>query len=106
VIDDAYLVVDNPSLGKLANIPRFFVSAWGSGAGGAGYARVNAAYYRPLATTLHALELAVFGLSPLGWHATSALLHAAVTALASLVILRVSGRARAALWGGLLFAVH
>ncbi len=105
VIDDAYLVVDNPALRSLASIPRFFVQPWAGGAGSEAHARVNAAYFRPLTTTLQAFEYAVFGLHPVGWHLTSILLHALATALATLLIGRFAG-SRAALIGGLLFAVH
>ncbi len=106
VIDDAYLVVDNPSIRGLGQIPRHFVRAWGGGGGGAGHAGVNAAYYRPLTSSLHTVEYALFGLHPLGWHAVSVLLHAAATALATLLAVRLLGSLGAGLLAGLLFAVH
>jgi hypothetical protein len=53
VIDDAYVVVGNPGIRSLGNIPGFFVQPWAAGAGGAGHVGVNAAYFRPLTTALH-----------------------------------------------------
>ncbi len=113
-IDDRYLIVENGALASLSSIPRFFVAPWGQGLGGAGYATVNAAYYRPLATSLLCLERVAFGLRPWAWHLASALLHAGCTALVALLIARIASRGivspkeapRAALVGGLLFALH
>jgi hypothetical protein len=106
ILDDSYLVVDNPTLRSLGNIPGFFVHAWGSGEGGASRAGVNAAYYRPLSSTLQAVEYALFGRTPLGWHLTSLLLHAAATALGTLLAARILHNLAGALVAGLIFAVH
>ena len=106
VIDDAYLVVGNPDIRSLGNIPGFFARPWGGGEGGAGHAGVNAAYFRPLTTTLHAVEFAVFGLRPWGWHLVSILLHAAATGLGTWLAARILGSVAAALVAGLVFAVH
>lgn len=106
VMDDAYLVVDNPAIRSLGQIPGHFAKAWGGGAGGAGHAGVNAAYFRPLTSTLYTFEHAVFGLNPLGWHVVSVLLHAAATALATLLAARLLQRPGAGLFAGLVFAVH
>lgn len=106
VMDDAYLVVDNPAIRSLGQIPGHFAEAWGGGAGGAGHVGVNAAYFRPLTSTLYSLEYALFGLHPLAWHAVSVLLHAAATALATLLAVRLLRHPGAGLFAGLVFAVH
>lgn len=93
VIDDAGVVVDNPSLRDLGNVPGFFLERWGGGL-----------YYRPLARVLHALEYAAFGLEPAGWRATSLALYALTAGLVAILIARVTRRERAALAGGALFA--
>lgn len=104
--DDAYLIVGNAGIRSLARVPGFFAKPWGGGAGGEDRARVNRAYYRPLASTLMAIEYAVFGLRPWGWHATSLALHAAAVFLVALLIARVTRSPAAALVGASLFAVH
>jgi hypothetical protein len=107
VIDDRYLVVENPSLRSLGSIPGHFVKVWGEGAGPAGHAAVNAGYFRPLTSTLHTLEYALWGTShPWGWHATSIAMHALATMLVAWLAAQLLGEALAALVAGLLFAVH
>ena len=105
VIDDAYLVVQNPAIHSLSRVPSFFVEPWGGGAGGTDHAGVNAAYFRPLTTLLHAVEYQLFGARAWGFHLGSCLLHALATALATLLAARMVG-AGSAVPAGLLFAVH
>ncbi|MBN2576123.1 MAG: hypothetical protein JXP73_16300 [Deltaproteobacteria bacterium] len=106
VIDDAYLIVGNQGIRSLGNLPDFFLRPWGGGEGASGFVGVNAAYYRPLTTSLFALEHAVFGPNPVGWHLASISLHATATAFVVLLAWRLLGSVAAALFGGLLFAVH
>lgn len=106
-IDDIYVFVDQPDAHSLRNIPKFFAGGWGMGTTNAQQRELNTRYYRPLPTTLGALEIAVFGLRPAGFHLTSALLHAAASALVALLLWQLlAGNALACLLGGLLFAVH
>ena len=80
---------------------------WGMGTTSAQERALNTRYYRPLPTTLGALEYTLFGLRPAGYHATSALLHAATAALLALLLWQLTGGAAVAtLLGGLLFAIH
>jgi hypothetical protein len=106
VIDDAYLVVNNSSIRSLGEVPGFFVKPWGGGVGPAGHVTVNAAYYRPLTSSLYAVEYAVFGPWAAGWHLVSILMDAAAAALTALLAMRTLGKAGAALLAGLIFAVH
>lgn len=108
-IDDSYIVVDNGSLRDLRNIPSFFVRSWGGEITSDLYARMNAGYYRPLTSTLQALEMACFGTDPLGFHVVSVVLHAVATLLALAFARRLLGGSRP--YGGafvcaLLFAAH
>ena len=106
-IDDITVFVEQPSTHSLRNIPQFFGRGWGMGTTNQQSLAMNTRYYRPLPTTLGALEYAVFGLRPAGFHLTSALLHATTTALACLLLWQLTaGNALASLLGGLLFAVH
>jgi hypothetical protein len=56
LMDDAYLIVENPAIRDLDNVPSFFTQPWGGGRGGAEHAGVNAAYYRPLTTSFTQLN--------------------------------------------------
>jgi hypothetical protein len=106
-IDDIYVFVDQPAAHSLRNIPRFFAGGWGMGSTNAQERALNTNYYRPIPTTLGAVEVAVFGLRPLGFHLTSALLHAATAALVALLLWQLTaGSALATSLGGLLFAIH
>lgn len=106
-IDDIYVFVDQPSTHDLRNIPSFFAGGWGMGTSNAQERALNTRYYRPVATTLGALEYATFGLRPAGFHLVSALLHAATAALVVLLLWQVTaGNGLAVLLGGLLFAIH
>jgi hypothetical protein len=87
-IDDSYLVLKNTGIRFMANIPSFFAGAWGGAIGAAFYSKMNAGYYRPVTMAFYSLEYALFGYSPLGWHAASIALHI----LASLLVLSIAKR--------------
>jgi protein O-mannosyl-transferase len=106
-IDDIYVFVDQPAAHSLRNIPQFFARGWAMGSTNAQERALSTRYYRPVPTTLGALEYALFGLRPAGYHLTSALLHAATAALVALLLWQVTGGAViATLLGGALFAIH
>lgn len=106
-IDDIYVFVDQPATHRLRNVPRLFTGGWGMASTNAQERALNSRYYRPLPTTLGAVEYALFGLRPTGYHASSMLLHAANAALVALLLWRLTaGGAFATLLGGLLFAMH
>lgn len=63
-------------------------------------------FYRPAALLSLWLDMVVGAGRPWLFHLTNTLLHAAAALLASRLIARVTGSGRAALLGGLLFAVH
>jgi len=106
-IDDIHVFVDQPSIRDLGHVGSFFASGWGTGSNNVQEQGLNTNYYRPLPTTLSAVEYALFGLRPVGFHLTSALLHAAASVLAALILWQLTARqAAVTLIGGLLFAVH
>lgn len=106
-IDDVYVFIDQPAAHSLRNVPEFFAGGWGMGTKSAQERALNTRYYRPLPTTLGAVEYTLFGLRSAGYHATSALLHAATAALVALLLWQLTGGAAVAtLLGGLLFAIH
>jgi len=106
-IDDFYVFVNQPRIRDLGSIPGFFRGGWTVGSADRLSNAMNTHYYRPIATTLAALEVAAFGLRPVWFHAVSALLHSATAALVSLLLWRLGkGSRTVALVGGVLFAVH
>lgn len=111
--DDGYNVVENTAIRSLARIPSFFTEAWGAHASEAMNQAINTNYYRPVSLTSYALDHAMFGLNPMGFHAMNVLLHAVCTMLVFIVGWRITERvSRDERWrlgvlaGGLLFAVH
>jgi tetratricopeptide (TPR) repeat protein len=101
-LDDATEVVQNERIRSLDAVPEIFAEgAWaGAGAGG------GAPIYRPLTTLTYALDHAVGGLSPAGYHATNVLLHVVVSLLVLALSLRLGLPLAAAAAGAVLFAVH
>ncbi len=106
-IDDVHVFIDQPATHSLRKIPQFFAGGWGMGSTNVQERALNSRYYRPIPTTLGAVEYAVFGLHPAGFHLISSLLHAATVALVVLLLWQLTaGSALATLLGGLLFAIH
>ena len=91
-------IVENQEIRSLANIPGFFAGPWTPKGLGSNY-------YRPIPTSLFAVEYAIFGLNPAGWHLVSALIYSAAAFLTALLLARLTRSATAALIGGALFAV-
>ncbi len=99
VWDDLYLVVGNPAIKQLAHVPRLFWSDLFP-------AGIDSGYYRPLQALTYAVDYALWGLNPAGFHLTNVVLHATTAVLLYRVGVRVLGSAVAALASALLFAVH
>jgi tetratricopeptide (TPR) repeat protein len=62
--------------------------------------------YRPLVTLSFAVNHAIGGDVPWGYHLVNVLLHALVSLLVYLVVRRISGRVGVAWWTAVLFAIH
>lgn len=117
--DDAYLVLDNPAIQNLRNLPSLFLEPWAAGTGYSLGAQQNAPYFRPMAQASMALDWAIAGPDPVIFHLTNLLLHILTALLAGSWLLRVLGPAggdpaaptgsRAPLLafvGALLWAIH
>lgn len=98
-LDDVRLVESNPAIASLAHLPSPFVEPYGNVAG------ENYGLYRPLTMASFAINRAILGAGPFGFHLVNVLLHAAVAALAWLALKRAGTHYGTALLGGLLFAV-
>ena len=100
VFDDRYLVVLNAFLREAwSPIDAFAHHFWYGTPSGT-------AYYRPLVVASLALNGKLLGWGPVGFHLFNLLLHAANSALVLALLLRLAVPMRAAMIGGLLFAVH
>lgn len=105
VYDDFAQVVQNPWLGDFSKIPAVFKSeVWGFHPG------LHSNYYRPV---MHLLNMAVyhlFGPGPMGFHLASVLLHSVNSALVFMLAFYIfegaAGATAAALFAGIIFAVH
>ncbi len=108
VLDDGWAVVENPLVqGGLRNTARILTSPYNYGGPG-----TTGGLFRPVTTLSFAVNYAVHGRSPFGYHLVNLLLHVA----ASLLVLSLARRLAeatmpdrapwVALVAGLLFAVH
>lgn len=98
--DDGHSLVDNEAVRTLGNTGRFFVDP------GAFSAMPEARMYRPLLLLTYALNHAVGGDRPFGYHLVNVLLHAANAGLLWLLARRLLGSSGTALAAALLFATH
>ena len=93
--DDGFYVLHNPQIQNfnLANLASIFGGTFKGS-------------YHPLPLLSYALDHALWGLAPGGYHATSAFLHALDTCLVLLLLVRLTGRPGLSLFAAILFAVH
>ncbi|MBI3649881.1 MAG: tetratricopeptide repeat protein [Acidobacteria bacterium] len=89
VFDDKNIILENPLLRSIHNIPRMLVES-----------------YRPLRNLSHILELWLWGEHPFGFHLTNLILHAINTLLVMLLIRRFTGDLRVATLAAMIFAVY
>ncbi len=102
VFDDEEAVTNNRLITSLRNIPTLLTTGYWSGAD----QDLDRSLYRPLVTTSFALNYAVHGVKPIGYHAVSILLHAAVSLAVYALGRRLFQTREAAAVAAALFAVH
>ena len=101
VYDDLPQIVNNPRVHTWVHSERIFVEhVWSQLAGQPGN------YYRPLFMFWLMANYSLFGLHPMGWHATAVLLHLATIVLVYMLLRRVLGNRVAAAMGTMIWAVH
>ncbi len=98
--DDGVEVVDNAFIRSTQGMGRIFTNPVWAGSGHGSSA------YRPLTTLTFALNHAIEGLAPIGYHLVNLLLHALVSALVLALGLGLGLPLAAATLAGLLYAVH
>ena len=100
-LDDVNIVRDNPHLRSPSDIPRLFaLPYWPDAAGSA------SGLYRPVTLSSFALNRALSGAGPTGFHAVNAALHALAAALAWFAFRRACTHYGTARLASLLFAAH
>lgn len=101
VFDDRGAILENPLLGRAADLPRIFLAPWWNAA------RAGPGLYRPITTLSFAIDRALAGGLRPGWfHLVNVLLHGGVTWLVTCLALLLLESPAAACVAGLLFAVH
>ena len=102
--DDQHFIVENTYIRDIRNIPSFFLSPK--------YLSFEAAFtshYRPLLITSYAINYAMDGLRPAGYHAVNLLFHVGSAFLVYLILQAMLFRndaARLSIVAALIFAVH
>jgi hypothetical protein len=106
VWDDEGVITNAPEIRDFANLPSFFTKPLVLGESDApGTATdVRIRYYRPLTTTLHAVEYRLFGENPLGYKVVNLLLNGAVVVCAFLLVQAITGATSLAFLATLLYA--
>ena len=103
VFDDESVVQNNQSILTLANIPKFFTAE-------EGFHKVIGRYYRPVVSSLYAVDYAIWGMNPFGFHLTNVIIHVFASLLLLMVLMKLFSDFKngllAALIGSLIFAVH
>src|SRR5207302_6296224 len=89
VFDDHGHVLTDPSFRSLTNVPKLLFAS-----------------YRPLRDISYALDFAIWGERPLGFHLTSILLHVANTLLVFALISRITRKTLLAGLAAAIFAIH
>lgn len=89
VFDDKPIILDNRLLRSLSNLPALLVAS-----------------YRPLRDISHAIDFAIWGENPVGFHLANILIHLANVLLVFTLVRRMAGDFAVALIAALIFAVH
>jgi len=101
--DDEFLIVHNPAIKSLKNIPGAFTRSFFHDL----FETPQITFYRPLVTTINTVQYALFHLRPFWWHLFNILVHSVNAVMVYFFLVRIAGLQRSgALWGGMIFAVH
>ena len=66
----------------------------------------TALFYRPIASLSYAIDYALWGLTPFGYHLTTLVLHAIAVVLVAVVVIEITNRPGVGYLTAVLFAVH
>ncbi len=99
VYDDSFFIGNNPAIRSFAAVPYYFLDKHTTSETGHGI-------YRPLRTLSFAVDYALWGLNPKGYHLTSLLFHLGAAVILYLLLARMTADDRVAFFSALLFALH
>jgi uncharacterized membrane protein len=99
VLDDTFAIEHNPLLRSLKNIPTLFTSDYWA-------PKMKGGLYRPLVTTSYALNYALGGSEPAGYHLVNIALHALNSLLVLLLYRRLTENALVSAVAAFFFAAH
>jgi len=68
VFDDESVVLGDPSITRISNIPKYLT-------GEEGFHKVIGPYFRPIISASFALDYAIYGFQPFGFHLTNVIIH-------------------------------
>jgi protein O-mannosyl-transferase len=89
VFDDKVIILENRLLRSLSNIPHLLLSS-----------------YRPFRDVSHALDYAIWGENPFGYHLTNILIHTANSVMVLMLVRRFTGELLTAALAAAIFALH
>ncbi|MCM2278077.1 MAG: tetratricopeptide repeat protein [Oligoflexia bacterium] len=104
--DELDVIVQDPSVASLGNIPSFFVKSSEPPREYDSRALFQLKYYRPVTKSVIALERAALGDWTTGYHLVSVFLNAAVCVVFFLLVKAITGHVPLALFASLLYAVN
>jgi tetratricopeptide (TPR) repeat protein len=105
VFDDEQVVLSDPSITDLSNIPKYFTGA-------EGFHKVIGRYYRPVVSVSYAIDYALWGAKPFGFHLTNVIIHIINTLLVFNLLLLLFSNVQSKikdyviLLGATVFAIH
>lgn len=103
VVDDGYLIVENPYIKHLKFLPNLFS---GDLVASTTNAHNPSGYYRPLSMLSFMVDYQIWRLNPLGFHLTNILIHFLNCLLVFLILFEVSQNQKVSLLTSALFAVY
>jgi Tfp pilus assembly protein PilF len=103
-LDDIPIIAENPAIQRPGNVGTIFGTNYWSRGGTASLG--DPTLYRPLTVFTYAIDYALMGPRPAGFHATNIVLHVAATVLVFFVAVEVLGGGMAAFATAAIFAVH
>lgn len=103
VFDDESVVQTNLSIRSLSGIPKFFTAD-------EGFHKVIGRYYRPIISTSYAIDYAIWGLDPYGFHLTNIIIHIICSVLLFYILTQLFRKYKNSVFisflGAMMFAVH
>lgn len=106
VWDDDWIIVANREIRDLGNVPTFFVPSYWHRFYLEHFRSFAGRGYRPVPEISFAIDHAIWGLNPVGFHLTNVVVHIVNCVLAYFLTYRIFGSRLVAVFGTLLFAAH